>query len=149
MRARALDNTSMLVNTLNTNEIKNALGTEVEFDRLSIGARTTEYKSIVETPALPNRLIISHQETSTGVNRRRRSVVRFDKTVAGEVDMLTTMKGSAYVVLDIPIGLSTTTGLPKDLLAQLMSFVASLGASTTILYDGSGNGATALITGGI
>jgi len=139
----------MLSNTLVTNEIKNAAGTEVEFDRLSIGPRSTEFKSVTETPALPNRLNISHQETGVGISRRRRSVVRFDKTVTGEVDILQTMKGSAYLVLDIPIGLSTTVNLPKDLLAQLISFTASLGASTTILYDGTGNGAVALLTGGI
>jgi hypothetical protein len=31
----------------------------------------------------------------------------------------------------------------------LMSFMASLGASTTILYDGTGNGANALLSGGL
>lgn len=139
----------MLSNTLVTNEVKNAAGTEVEFSRLSIGVRSTEFSAVSETPSKPNRLNIQHSESGTGINRRRRSVVRFDKTDTGQVDTETTMKASAYIVLDSPIGNQTSNALPTDVLAQLMSFVASLGATTTILYDGTGNGSTALLTGGI
>jgi len=139
----------MLTNTLNTNEIKNAAGTEVEFTRLSIGDRKTEFAMIGETPALPNRLVISHQESGTGLNRRRRSVVRFDRTSAGEVDTTVNVKSSAYVVLDSPTGNLSSTSAEKAVLAQLMSFIASLGATTTILYDCTGNGADCLVNGGI
>jgi hypothetical protein len=139
----------MLTNTLNTNEIKNAAGTEVEFTRISSNGRTAEFKQITESPALPNRLTISHQESGTGLNRRRRSVVRFDKTTAGEVDTTVNVKSSAYVVLDAPVGNLTATTAMTNVLAQLMSFIASLGASTTILYDCTGNGADALVSGGI
>lgn len=139
----------MLSNTLVTNEIKNASGTETEFQRLSIGDRKTEFASTAETPASPHRLNISHQEIGSGINRRRRSVVRFDKTSAGQVDTTTTMKAGAYLVLDAPVGNQTTTALSAEVLANIMSFVASLGASTTILYDGTGNGAVTLLTGGV
>lgn len=139
----------MLTNTLNTNEIKNSAGTEVEFTRLSIGDRTTVFAAVAETPSKPNRLSIQHSESGTGINRRRRSVVRFDKTDSGQIDTTESMRASAYVVLDAPIGQLTSTALPADTLAQLMSFCASLGASTTILYDGTGNGAAALLSGGI
>lgn len=139
----------MLTNTLNTNEIKNAAGTEVEFTRLSTGDRKTEFAMISETPALPNRLNISHQESGTGVNRRRRSVVRFDRTTAGELDTTVNVKSTAYVVLDSPVGNLSTSAAQKAVLAQLISFVASLGASTTILYDCTGNGADVLVSGGI
>lgn len=139
----------MLTNTLNTNEVKNASGTEVEFTRLSIGDRKTEFAMISETPALPNRLSISHQETGSGLTRRRRSVVRFDRTTAGEVDTTLNVRSSAYIVLDAPIGNLSATTATKAVLAQLMSFVASLGASTTILYDCTGNGADCLVNGGI
>jgi hypothetical protein len=139
----------MLSNTLNTNEIKNAAGTEVEFTRISSNGRTAEFKQITESPALPNRLNISHQESGSGLNRRRRSVVRFDKTTAGEVDATQNVKSSAYLVLDVPVGNLTATTAMTNVLAQLVSFVASLGASTTILYDCSGNGADALVNGGI
>lgn len=139
----------MLSNTLVTNEIKNAAGTEVEFSRISIGDRKTEFAMVSETPALPNRLVISHVESGSGINRRRRSVVRFDKTTAGEVDTTQNVKSTAYLVLDAPIGNLTTSTALANVVAQLTSFVASLGASTTILYDGTGNGAVALISGGI
>lgn len=139
----------MLNNTLNTNEIKNAAGTEVEFESISVVGRTRTFKQITESPALPNRLTISHQEIGSGLTARRRSVVRFDKTSAGQVDTTANMKASAYIVLDAPVGQMTSTALSADVLAQLMSFVASLGASTTILYDGTGNGAVALIGGGL
>lgn len=139
----------MLSNTLVTNEVKNAAGTEVEFSRLSIGPRSTEFSAVAETPSKPNRLNIQHTETGAGLTRRRRSVVRFDKTDTGQVDTTTTMKASAYIVLDAPIGNMTSNALTADTIAQLLSFCASLGATTTILYDGTGNGAVALLTGGI
>lgn len=139
----------MLTNTLNTNEIKDASGTEVEFTRLSIGDRKTEFAKISETPALPNRLTISHLESGAGVAKRRRSVIRFDRTTAGEVDTTVNVKSSAYIVADLPVGNLTTTAAAKAVIAQLMSFLASLGASTTILYDCTGNGAVCLTDGGI
>lgn len=138
----------MLSNTLNTNEIKNAAGTEVEFQRLTTGpGRTTEYAQITETYNLPHRLKISHQESGTGTSRRRRSVVRFDKNVAGADSLPVTI--SAYTVLDIPVGDMSAQTEAANVLAELMSFCASLGADTTILYNGTGNGAVTLLSGGL
>lgn len=139
----------MLSNTLNTNEIKDSAGTEVEFTRLSIGDRQSEFAKISETPALTNRMKISHLESGSGISLRRRSVIRFDRVSTGEVDTTVNVKSSFYVVGDIPIGNLTATTEPKKALAQLISFLASLGASTTILYDCTGNGADVLINGGI
>jgi len=139
----------MLANTLNTNEIKNSAGTEEEFQRLSSSERSTEFGKITEAPATPHRLKVSHQESGSGITRRRRSVVRFDKTVASTVDATKTVVVSAYMVLDAPIGALGTTAEFANVLANLMSFVASLGATTTILYDGTGNGAAALLSGGL
>jgi hypothetical protein len=56
---------------------------------------------------------------------------------------------SAYVVVDLPVGNLATFDEPKAVLAELMSFCASLGASTTILYDCTGNGAASLINGSL
>lgn len=139
----------MLANTLNTNEIKNSAGTEEEFQRLSSSERSTEFGKITEAPSTPHRLKISHQESGAGISKRRRSVVRFDKTVASTVDATKTVVVSAYMVLDAPIGALGTTAEFANVLANLMSFVASLGATTTILYDGTGNGAAALLSGGL
>lgn len=139
----------MLSNTLNTNEVKNAAGTEVEFTRLSIADRSTEFAMISESPALPHRLKIAHQESGSGLTKRRRSVVRIDKTVASTVDASVTVTVSAYMVLDTPVGALTASTEAANAIAEIMSFCASLGASTTILYDGTGNGAAALLSGGI
>lgn len=137
----------MLANTLNTNEVKNSAGTEQEFSRLSTSERQTEFALINETLNAPHRLKISHLETGSGLAKRRRSLVRFDKTVAGASTDPVTI--SAYAVLDIPTGNLSASTEPKHVLANLISFLASLGASTTILYDCTGNGADALINGGL
>lgn len=139
----------MLTNTLNTNEVKNSAGTEVEFTRLAVTARSTEFAQISETPAAPHRLSISHQEIGTGFKKRRRSLVRVDKTTTSGVDSSTPITTSAYIVLDYPVGASSTSAEAANVLAELMSFCASLGATTTILYDCTGNGAAALLSGGL
>lgn len=137
----------MLPNTLVTNEIKNAAGTEVEFQRISQSARSTEFAVITEAPNLPNRLFISHEEIGTGVDLRRRSLISFRKSVAGVSGE--TRKTTLNLSIDIPVGDIANTDEPKAVLAYMMSFVASLGANTTILYDGSGNGAQTVLTGGL
>jgi len=137
----------MLANTLNTNEVKNSAGTEQEFSRLSVSERQTEFALISEVPSAPHRLKISHLETGAGSTKRRRSLVRFDKTVTGVSGDPVTI--SAYTVLDIPVGDLSALTEPTHCLANLISFCASLGASTTILYDGTGNGAASLINGSL
>jgi hypothetical protein len=136
-----------LANTLVTNEVKDYGGTEVEFSRISSIGRSTEFAAVQETPATPVRLKVSHQETGVGINKRRRSVVRFDLTTAGQVDSTVYVTHSCYAVLDIPIGNMTVITQSKNVVAYLMSFMASLGASTTILYDCTGNGAATLLNG--
>lgn len=139
----------MLSNTLNTNEVKNASAAEVEFTRLSTNNRSTEFAQIGESPATPHRLKISHLETGAGLKARRRSLVRIDKTVVSTVDAVTPVTVSAYVVLDTPIGALTAMTEPTNVIAELLSFCATTGAGTTVLFDGSGNGAVALLQGGL
>ena len=139
----------MLSNTLVTNEIKNAAGTEVEFQRISTNNRQTEFAAVGESPSLPHRLKISHLESGAALKLRRRSVVRFDKTVISGVDSVTPVTVSAYLVMDIPVGAMSAITEATNVLAELLSFSASLGASTTILFDGTGNGAVALLGGGL
>lgn len=139
----------MLSNTLNTNEIKNSAGTEVEFSRISTNERSTEFAVITEAPSAPHRLKIGHQESGTGLKRRRRSRVGFDKTVVSTVDSVTPVTISVYTVIDAPVGALLTNAEMANVLAEQMSFLASLGASTTILYDCTGNGAATLLSGGL
>jgi len=137
----------MLSNTLNTNEIKNAAGTEVEFSRLSTSQRSTVFAQIAETPNLPHRLKVSHQESGVGSSLRRRSVVRFDKNVTGASTQPRTV--SAYMVVDAPVGdLSANTEI-KNVIGELLSFCATTGAGTTVLFDCAGNGAASLIAGSL
>jgi hypothetical protein len=116
----------MLANTLNTNEIKTTAGTGISFTRLSTGDRKTEFALVNEPAGLPHRLLISHQETSSGFNKRRRSVIRFDKTIAGQLDPSVGVKGSVYIVADLPVGNMSDNTLVNGLVANLESFVASL-----------------------
>lgn len=139
----------MLNDTLNTNEVKNAAGVEVEFSRLSVNARETVFSQIAEVPSLPYRLTIKHLESGSGMKLRRRSLVRFDKTVISGVDSVTPVTVSAYMVLDAPVGAMTAITEATNVIANLLSFCASLGATTTILYDGTGNGAKAALEGGL
>jgi hypothetical protein len=138
----------MLSNTLNTNEVKNASGTEVEFSSLSIDQRKRIFAKISEVPSLPHRLSISHQESGVGLKLRRRSSDRVDITFISPVDNVTPVTVSAYLVLDAPVGAMTTITPAADALAELLSFTGTL-ASSTLLYDGTGNGANALLTGGL
>jgi hypothetical protein len=137
----------MLSNTLNTNEVKNSAGTEVEFSRLSTNGRDTVFAQIAETPNAPHRLQISHQEIGAGANLRRRSRVTVSKTVTGVSGVPRVI--TATTVMDIPVGDVSSLAESTHVLAELVSFIASLGASTTILYDGTGNGAVALLNGGL
>jgi hypothetical protein len=139
----------MLSNTLNTNEIKNAAGTEIEFSRLSTSERQTVFAQVTELPAQPHRLVISHQESGSGLSKRRRSLVRFDKTVISGVDATLSITISAYAVLDLPVGAMSAITEGTNALAELMSFLATTGAATTVLFDGTGNGASAMLTGGL
>jgi hypothetical protein len=139
----------MLSNSLVTNEVKNSAGTEVEFSRLSTLDRATTFSKVAEVPSLPLRLAISHQESGNGIKLVRRSVVRFDKTIVSEVDNITPVTISAYAVMVIPVGHLDTLAEPAHVHAHLISFLASLGASTTILYDGTGNGGVCLLNGSL
>lgn len=137
----------MLANTLNTNEIKDSAGAEIEFSRLSQSNRETTFAKIGETPSLPYRLTVKHLESGSGINKRRRSLVRFDKTVMSGVDATKPVVVSGYAVLDTPIGALTANTEPTHVVANLMSFLATTGAATTVLFDGTGNGAKTLLNG--
>lgn len=139
----------MLPNTLNTNEVKNAAGSEVEFQHIDSAGRKRIFAQVGEAPNAPHRLLISHLEVGEGINRRRKSLTRVDKTSASDVDPTMMVTTSCYEVLDAPIGAKTTDADSKAVLAELGSFVYTTGAGTTLLFDGTGNGSQALLTGGL
>lgn len=136
-----------LVLVLNTNEVKDAAGVEVEFTHRNAEGRKHLYQKIGESPSAPHRLGINHSETGAGLKARRRSVVRFDKTFTSQVDAVTPVVASAYVVVDLPVGHMTTSAEAANVLANAMSFVCTTGAGTTVLFDGTGTGAKCLLNG--
>lgn len=138
---------SNMISSLKTNEVKQRAGTEVEFDWSRSDGRSVTLSAVVAAPSQPHTLKISHEETGSGTSRRRRSVCRFDKTIPGQVDIAATMKGSGYIVLDLPVGQMLDATLAQDLVAQLLSFVGTTGAATVVLFDGTGTGAIPLING--
>lgn len=137
----------MFPTNLTTNEVKDSAGAEEEFLRLSQVDRKLVFAKNGEAPNAPHRLTISHSETGAGVAARRRSLLRIDKTVTGVSGDPVVV--SAYVVADIPIGDLAASTEPKKVLANLMSIFASTGANTTILFDCTGYGATALADGSL
>lgn len=139
----------MYPTTLNTNEVKDSTGVEQEFGRLSTSERQLTFALVGEVPSRPHRITISHSESGSGVNARRRSLLRVDKTITGQVDTTATTRISAYAVVDAPIGQLTAVTEVTNVVANLVSTLASKGASTTILYDGTGYGAEAVINGSL
>jgi len=139
----------MLSTTLVTNEVKDSTGAEVEFQSLSFSDRQHVYAKSGETPSLPYRITISHQESGKSMKLRRRSVIRVDKTTISGVDDVTPITTSAYIVLDHPTGASETNAEAAHVLANLLSFCATTGAGTTVLFDGTGTGSAALLSGAV
>jgi len=140
----------MLSNSLNTNEIKNAAGTEEEFQSIDVGpGRTRIFAKIGEIYSRQHRLKIQHLETGSGLKLRRRSNFRFDKTVISDVDLVTPASIMFGVTIDIPVGLLVATTEVDNVCANGMSFLSSDGTSTTILFSGAGNGAKALREGSL
>jgi len=139
----------MLANTLTTNEVKDRNGNEVEFQRLFTNNRQTVFSKVGEVPSLPFRLTVQHQEIGQGLKARRRSNFRFDKTVASDIDSTVNVTGTFSVVLDSPVGALNSDVLMRDLVAAGMSFLSTTGAGTTVLFDCSGSGAAALLSGSL
>lgn len=139
----------MLPQPLVTNEVKNSAGTEQEFSVHDASGRALVYRLAAEVPSQPHRITVSHLDSGSGLSARRRSLVRVDLTIPGQVDTTKLVKISCYAVADIPVGQLTALTTVTNVMANLISFLASRGASTTILYDGTGCGAEALINGSL
>lgn len=137
----------MLPTTLNTNEVKDASGTEIEFSRQSTLDRKLVFNQSAEVPNLPYRITVEHREVGVGLARRRQSRILIEKSIVGQQDTLKVEKISANLAINAPIGNMTTTTELANVVANMLAFCATTGAGTTVLFDGSGNGASALIQG--
>jgi len=132
---------------LNTNEVKNAAGTEVEFLGQGPDGRTREFIQKDENPSLPHRIKVQHQETGVGLKKIRSSNLRVDKWTTSTVDNVTPVPITWSLTGRIPVGAIVSVTEVKNALAELLSLVATTGAGTTVLFDCSGNGADALVNG--
>jgi hypothetical protein len=140
----------MLPDALNTNQIRNSAGTEVEFEFLESGpGRLKKWKQVAETPSLIHRLTVSHSETGSGLRLVRRSLVRFDKYVISTVDTVTPVPISAYTVVVIPVGALLALTEPAHVLAELGSLTHSVASATVLTLDGTGNGSISLLNGSL
>jgi len=136
----------MLTDPLVTNQVKNAAGTEVEFQGIDSVGRRKVFAKVGEVPSLQHRLTVSHQESGSGFKLRRRSMIRVDITSISTVDSVTPVTSSAVLYIDAPVGAILAMTEPANALAEVGSLVHTL-ASNTHLYDGTGNGAVALLGG--
>lgn len=136
---------------LTSNEVKSAAGAEIEFSRFKTGpgAFVQWKQAVLANPSLPFLLGISHAETGAGFRLRRRSLFRTEKTSISGVDSVTPITPLIYTVMDLPVGAMTTLDEGKAVMAAHISMLASLGASTTILYDCTGTAAAALLNGDV
>lgn len=136
----------MLSDLLNTNEVKNALGSEVEFERIETNGRSTTFAKVNEDFALPERIKVQHRESGSGAETVRRSNILITDVIACSSGANRPI--SLSITMTIPVGdVPLASTKPKDVLAKGMSFLASTGADTTIKFDCSGNGAKTLLGG--
>lgn len=135
----------MLNNTLNTNEIKNTAGTAQIFERVRLGpGNTTQFKLSAETLGNPYRLDVKHERVGKGQDERRRSAIIFSATDEDVADG-TKYQTRCTLTIDQPTGRADDNTTLAILIANMLSFCATTGAGTTVLFDGSGNGAKVLL----
>jgi hypothetical protein len=136
-----------LPTNLTTNEVKNASGTEVEFLHFDAPPRGKIYHNAAVAPSEPQRIRFSHEESGISLKNKRRSLMETSIGVTGNDALGTPGKIVIRTVAEIPLGLLADFNDVAKAMAYHVSLLASQGASTTILYDGTGYGAAALING--
>jgi hypothetical protein len=137
-----------LADNLNTNELKNEAGTEVEYLNFDKGSRMKEWFKSGEVPGLPSHLKIQHREIGEGVDKKRQSNISLYITEIGSVDTTKQAKSIGSFSTTVPIG-----NIPN--FAKITTVMACLGSlcytngTNTFVYDGTTPGAAALINGTI
>lgn len=137
----------MLTDLLNTNEVKNAAGTEVEFETWDKSGRSHTWKQVTEPPNREHRMRVIHTTAGEGEDTVRRSNLSISKEITGVSGKKRKVIFSG--TLTSPDGdIADQTEL-KNVIAEFMSVMATTGAATTVLFDCTGNGADALTYGRI
>jgi len=138
---------------LNTNEVKNSSGVELEFLRVgphkSNPTRSLEFQHSLEVPSSPFRIIFSHAEQGDERNNIRRSLFKTFYTVdaASLVDITIPSKIIATTVLQVPQGNLKDFVAVKNVMAAHGSCLMSRGVDSTILFNCTGIGAEVLTLG--
>jgi len=132
---------------LQTNEVKNSAGTEIEFIGTGPDGRSRTFIQSNENPSQEHRIKVQHQETGTGMKKNRRSNIRLDKIVISTVDNLSPVPITASFTVSVPVGALVSLAEVKNVVAEMLSFLATTGAGTTVLFDCTGYGAEALVNG--
>jgi len=137
-----------LSDNLNTNELKNAAGVEVEFTRFGGEGRTRLWQPVSVIPALPQILTVQHREIGAGFDRRRQSNITLYISTVGTKDATKIVKNKVSVSCDVPVGNINDFSDIKYCLACVGSLLYTNGTNTFV-YDGSTPGAAALANGTI
>lgn len=135
----------MLPTSLNTNEIKNAAGVEVEFERQFTEGRKTVFEKKNKVPNRPHLITVQHSTSGKAAALRRRSNVTTSQDVDGADANVTFIRVSTTV--DIPEGNLSNLDAVKDVLANHISGLASTGADTVVKFDCTGTLAQSLLNG--
>jgi len=136
----------MLPDTLNTNQVRTSAGVEVELQLTLNEGRLKQWEKFPAVPSKPIKLVVQHQVISKDFKERRRSKIGVAIRHASEVDPTILVDSQAYIVIDTPQGAMNTTTVLADSIAMLLSFVGTTDG-TTLLLNGNGNGAQALLNG--
>lgn len=141
----------MLPTNLNTNQVKNSAGTEVEYLFHKEEGRTREYAKSGESPALKSRLLFQHQTVGKegAFSQLRRSNFSTKEYVISDRDNLTAVPITASTTFTVPEGALLSLNAAKDVLAKHISCLASDGTDTTVKFACTGTAAEALLNGSL
>jgi hypothetical protein len=137
-----------LPSNLNTNEVKDRAGTEVEFTFFDDSKpRSREWQRSNQAPYLIESIKVQHRDVGKpGFFLVRQSNLRIVKNVLSLVDNSTIVPIISSHSLQIPIGALTTFDAVKDVVAYHNTLMATING-TTVLFDGTGTAAAAMIAG--
>lgn len=138
----------MLPDTLNANQIKDKAGAGVNtFESVNDEGRTRLFRNTAAAYNRPHELAIKHRETGVGLKLIRDSVIICSLVVTG--DDGNPVKVEYLQRLRVPMGNLASQDPVKEVIANGLSFSATTGAASTVLFDGTGNGAIALRNGSL
>jgi hypothetical protein len=136
-----------LPTNLNTNEVRNASGTEQEFLFHKDGDNSREWRKSGGSPSLIESLLVQHEEVGKLANLQRRSNFKTKLTFLSETDSVTMKDIVISTTVLVPSGhLSSMT---KVILAAAYhgSALSGNGTVNVLTYDGSGTLFNSLIYG--